>query len=207
MSERPTVAHLDLSKKQFLFLARKLGCFSKHPLLSIGVDADLVDEAATKGAQIFGIVDQLDRDPGENLSVGSPAGSISVAAHSMTRVLLSHTSVFENTSPTPESTIALANVLSCLKPRGRMVIPLHEPDGAEFGIWKDRLAGFPGRLTQRVMKTGLVDYFSLSFVMRGIHNIPVAIFTLDRKAVSRLEWHRLAREAVMQRMQQSNAAA
>lgn len=207
MPDRSAVAHLDLTKKQYFFLARKLGCFSNRPLLDVGGDGLWISELVRRGAKLHGIIDQSAENLPETVSVGSPAGSIKPAAHSMHRVLVRDLEVFQENRVGPETTIALANLLSCLKPRGRMIIPVASIDDEEFVLWKERLAGFPGKLNQRILKTGLGDYLSLAFLLRGIHQISVLEFILNRKPVSRLEWHRLAREAVMQRMQRSPAAA
>lgn len=207
MPERPAVNSINLTKKQFYFLGRKLGCFSKRPVLDLGADGTWTAELAHRGAAIQGIVDQQSDDLPEVISVESPTGSIAQEVHSIHRILVRDLSLFENDEVTPETTIALANLLSCLKPRGRMVIPVTDPEGNEHALWTERLQGFPGRLTTRVYKTGLFDKLSLLFLFRGKHEIPVLEFTVERKPISRLEWHKLAREVVMQRMQNSPAAA
>ncbi|WP_417848225.1 hypothetical protein [Thalassoglobus sp.] len=207
MPDRSAVTCPDLTKKQFLFLARKLGCFSKRSLLDVSHAGDWVADATRRHGAIEGIAELAKEVPAENVTVGSPAGSISQAAHSMHRVLVRDISVFQSEEMTPETTIALANLLSCLKPRGRMVIPVSAVDGTEHELWKQRLSGFPGRLTSRIYKTNVLDYASLTFVLRGIHEIPVLEFAIDRKPISRIDWHRFAREAVMARMENSNAAA
>ncbi len=207
MPERPAVDSRNLTKKQFYFLGRKLGCFSKRPVLDLGSDGTWTAEVAGRGGAIQGIVDQAADDLPEVITVGSPTGSISQDVHSIHRILVRDLSLFENNEVTPETTIALANLLSCLKPRGRMAIPIADPEGTEHQLWTERLQGFPGRLTTRVYKTGLFDKLTLMFLFRGKHEIPVLEFTVERKPISRLEWHKLAREIVMQRMQKSPAAA
>lgn len=207
MPERSATDSRNLTKKQFYFLGRKLGCFSKRPVLDLGSEGNWTAEVARRGGAIQGIVDQAAEDLPEGITVGSPTGSIPQAVHSIHRILIRDISLFENDDVTPETTIAIANLLSCLRPRGRMVIPVAGLEGSEHQLWTERLHGFPGRLTARVYKTGLFDTLSLMFLLRGKHEIPVLEFTVDRKPISRLEWHRLARETVMQRMQKNPAAA
>ena len=207
MPERSATSSRDFTKKQFYFLTRKLGCFSKRPVLDLGANGTWATDVARRGGTIQAIVDDAADAPPEGITVGSPTGSIPQPVHSIHRILIRDLSLFESDEVTPETSIAIANLLSCLKPRGRMVIPVAELEGSEQQLWTERLHGFPGRLTTRVYKTGLIDTLSLMFLFRGKHEIPVIEFTVERKPISRLEWHRLAREAVMQRMQKSPAAA
>ena len=207
MSDRSAVSSVNLSTKQLLFVARKLGSFSKRPLLHVGTDLEAIAKVRNKGGEISGIVDQKTTELPDYVSSGSPCGSMQTPAHSIHRVLIGDTNVFAGDGVTPESTIALANLLSTLKGRGKLVIPVTSLDGTERELWHQRLAGFPGKLTGRVLKTGMLGYLTLTFVVRGIHSIPVLEFTIDRKTISRLEWHKLAREAVMKRMQHQTPAA
>lgn len=205
MSERPAVQ--QLSTKQLTFLARKLGCFGNRSLLHVGTDSEAISAIRQRGGHILGIVEATDQAQPEWVTVGSPCGSIQVAAHSVQHVLIGDAAVFAGVQPTPESTIALANLLSCLKKRGRLLVPVPAVEGPEVELWRERLSGFPGKLTQRLYKTGVFEYASLAVVLRGIHRIPVLEWTIPRKLISRLEWHKFARDAVMQRMQQSSSAA
>lgn len=207
MADQSMVATTVSTKKQFLFLIRKLGGFSKRPVLDVSESGEWHAEVVRRGGSLQSIVDDSDQESSEHLLVGSPAGSIGVAAHTMQRILVRDSLVFRESNVTPEMTIALANLLSSLKSRGKLVIPVAGDIDVAKEVWKARLAGLPGKMSQRVYKTGLLSYLNLTFLMRGIHNVQVLEFTVDRKVLSRLEWHRLAREAVMQRMQQSSAAA
>lgn len=207
MPERVTVARPELTTKQLNFLARKLGCFAKHSLLDICSDGSWITEISRRGGTIQAITDRADAEVAGLIMFGSPAASIQQEVHSVHRVLIRDHQVFDGNAVNPETTIALANLLSCLGKRGRLVIPLAELGGEEQQLWQVRLAGFPGRISTRTYKTGLLDYLNLSFLLRGIHQISVLEFAIDRKLNSRLEWHRLAREAVMQRQAASSAAA
>lgn len=207
MSDRFTVSCPELSTKQLHFLARKLGFSAARPALSVGWEASWVEEVVRRGGEMRGIVDHAPATPSERIAVGSPAGSITQPVHTVARVLLGPIEVFQQADEGPEVTIALANLLSCLKPKGRLVIPIGEPGSEIQQLWETRLLGFPGRLTTRTYKTGFLDYCSLAFLLRGVHQISVLEFSIDRKPISRLEWHRYAREAVMQRAKSANAAA
>lgn len=207
MPDRVTVARPELTTKQLNFLARKLGCFAKHTLLDVCTDGSWISAISRRGGTIRAITDRADAEVAGLITFGSPAASIQQEVHSVHRVLIRDHQVFDGDEANPETTIALANLLSCLGKRGRLVIPLAELGGREQRVWQERLAGFPGRISIRTYKTGLFDYLNLTFLLRGVHQISVLEFTVDRKLNSRLEWHRLAREAVMQRLAAASAAA
>ncbi|MBT5018117.1 hypothetical protein OAH05_01165 [bacterium] len=205
MPDQSMVVSSDLTKKQFLFLIRKLGVFSKRPALDVSAKGDLLPEVFRRGGNIQAIVDHSEEEAREEISVGSPAGSVSQPAHSVHRILVRDSSVFSGSAISPESTIALANLLSCLKSRGKLIIPVSGEIEAATNLWNERLQGFPGKLTHREYKTGIISYLNLTFLLRGVHQIPVLEFNIEKKLISRLEWHRLAREAVMIRMQKAAA--
>lgn len=205
MPDQSMVVSSDLTKKQFLFLVRKLGVFSKRPTLDVSAKGDWLSEVFQRGGKLQAIVDHSEEEPREEISVGSPSGSISHPVHSIQRILVRDSSVFNDSAVSPESTIALANLLSCLKSRGKLIIPVSGDIETASNLWSERLQGFPGKLTQREYKTGIVSYLNLTFLLRGVHQISVLEFTVEKKLTSRLEWHRLAREAVMNRMQKAAA--
>ena len=203
---KPTSGNSKLSVPELNLLARRLGCFSGRHVLDVSADsAAWVLQTQQRKGTISGIVDVAD-STGEGLTCGSPAASISHSAHTVNCVLIRDNSIFAQSSTTVEMTIALANLLSCLKSRGRVVIPVTDLDQAR-SIWTRRLEGFPGTLRAREIKTGILDYLTLAILFRGIHQIPVLEFTIGRKLLSRLQWHQLAREAVLNRHASSNAAA
>lgn len=207
MSDRAAVTQSQLTLKQYLFLIRKLGGFSKRTVLDVSSKGDEIAEVIRRGGSVQGIIDHAEGEVTDVVSVGSPSGSLSTPAHSVRHILLRDSLVFANENVTPETTIALANLLSCLEKRGKLVIPITGEIDSNHALWQSRLSGFPGKLIQRELKTGLVSYMNLTFLLRGVHSIPVLEFTIGRKLISRLEWHRIAREAVMERMKLENAAA
>ncbi|MEW4487486.1 hypothetical protein AB1L42_05360 [Thalassoglobus sp. JC818] len=197
----------DLNAKQFNMLVRKLGGFSRKPILDVSDGSDdWVVQLSRRGGTINGIADRADETDSEIVAVGSPAASIRYSTLSMHRVLIRNNSAFLTPDVTPESTIALANLLSCLKPGGKLVIPIKDVDRCQC-LWTRRLEGFPGTLKQRQIKTGMLDYLSFAFLFSGIHSLSVLEFTIGRKPLSRLQWHRFAREAVMNRSTGNSAAA
>lgn len=196
----------QLSVKQLNLLARRLGSFSGRHVLDVSANSSAwVVQTRKRGGTISGIVDSTDITD-ECLTCGSPAASISHPAHSVNSVLIRDNALFEQPSSTVETTIALANLLSCLKSRGRLIMPVTDIETSR-SLWTMRLDGFPGTLRSRELKTGLMDYVTLAFLVRGIHSIPILEFTIGRQLLSRLQWHQLARDAVMKRAATSSAAA
>jgi hypothetical protein len=149
---------------------------------------------------------QASAQPNAAVTLGSPAASVPWSAHSLDRILFRGTSPFQAPEFSPELMIALANLGSALKPKGKLLIPVSGPDGEDAARWQRQLAVFPGTARIRELSSGLRAYLALAFLFGGLYRACVLEFTIARKPVSRLEWHRLAREAVLSRVQPPAAA-
>ena len=104
---------------------------------------------------------------------------------------------------TPEACTGTANLLSCLKPGGRMI--LLDPDQPSSGqkpnperirTWHDHLSAFPGEFHVQAYSEGLSRFLTLRFLFQPALDVNILTFTLPAVAITRLEWHRRAREAV-----------
>ncbi|WP_437204160.1 methyltransferase domain-containing protein [Planctomicrobium sp. SH664] len=209
MSEIGGVPQSLLSAGQLQFLARKYGAAAGRLFVDVGCgDGSGLLALKQRGMNVLGMDEkQNGAQAGSDLiSLGSPAASIPWGAHSVDTILFRGTSSYSAGPFSPERMIALANLGSSLKARGALVIPLaavNDPSAAE---WQSQLQTFPGEFRVRTVSTGLLEKITLAFLFRGLHSVAVAEFRVGRSPVSRLEWHRLAREAVMQRMQPPAAA-
>ena len=196
----------ELTIRQLNFLSRRLGCFSGRTLLDVSADSsEWVLQTKQRGGAISGIINN-GNEIDECVSKTAPQSAIKHSAHSLHRILIRDHQLFAHPHVTPETTIAIANLLSCLKSRGRVVIPISDVDKS-LRLWTRRFEGFPGTLIKRELATGLIDYLTGTFLLRGIHKIPVLEYSIGKKLLSRLQWHQLAREAVLNRVDTSSAAA
>lgn len=109
----------------------------------------------------------------------------------------------------PELFIALANIFSCIKPRGHVafVMSSEATDLVEPLRWQQRLAGFPVRFSDRTLRSTFREKLSISGLFRPAQPISVIDVQIPRKPISRLEWHRLACEAVMRTRRSATPAA
>jgi hypothetical protein len=101
---------------------------------------------------------------------------------------------------------ALANLCSSLKPRGRLLIPLSGPDCESLVVWKAELAAFPGNLRINSYSMGWRGVLTLARLFGRDHRVSVLEFRMLRRQTSRLDWHRIARAAVMDKMNPPAAA-
>lgn len=143
--------------------------------------------------------------PGQVL-IGDVAGGMPVSAHSVDGVILRTAKTFRAGLSTPEALLGAANLLSCLKPNGSLLV-LGQPDESLQG-WQDLLAVFPIKLSQSEYRDGLGWWLSLQWLKGSAQvQLPVLRAELGPDAMSRLQWHRLVRELIMKRMQAPRADA
>lgn len=204
MSDRPAAA--PLSAGQLNMIARQAGLFRGRTLVDVGTgDAVWLRNLAQRKLPIRGMEERKRTAVAadESMTIGSPAAAVPYAAHSIDTILFRGTSVFEQAAFQPEVMIALANLGSSLKPRGTLWIPV---TSGQTQHWQQQLEIFPGTVRVRSLKAGLMDYLTLAFLLQGLQAVDVIEFRAHRKVETRLEWHRLAREAVLKRMQSPAAA-
>ncbi|SFI28417.1 class I SAM-dependent methyltransferase [Planctomicrobium piriforme] len=200
---------INVTTGQLNLIARRYGVFTGSSLLDVGCgDGAWVSQLRKRSLAVQGLEErqQASAAPVDGIAVGSPAATVPGAAQSFDRVLFRGTSVRQATAFQPELMIALANLGSVLKPHGRLLIPVAADNQTEIEKWQSMLSIFPGSIRVRQLSSGIAAYLTLAFLFGGNHRVTVVDLNVQDKQVSRLEWHRLAREAVMQRMRKNEAA-
>ena len=126
------------------------------------------------------------------------------APQSFDMVLFRRSRVHEASLSSPEACTGTANLLSCLKPGGRVVLldpqqpeSGHKPDPARIQAWNEHFSVYPGNFSERSYSEGLGWFLTMKFLFQSPLDVRILMFTLPSVAISRLEWHRRAREAVM----------
>ena len=140
--------------------------------------------------------------PGQVL-IGDVAGGMPVTAHSVDCVILRTAKTFQAGLTSPESLLGAANLLSCLKPNGSLLV-LAPPD---LNAWKDLLSAFPVKVSEGQYHDGLMYWLTFQFLIGRQIQLPFLRAEIGKDAISRLQWHRLVRELVMKRMQSSQSKA
>ena len=143
--------------------------------------------------------------PGQVL-IGDVAGGMPVTAHSIDCVVLRSAKTFTSGLSTPEAMLGAANLLSCIKPQGSLLV-LGQP-GESLLSWQQLLAAFPIQVSQTEYRDGLGWWLSFQF-LRGSAQVqmPILRAQIGQAATSRLQWHRLVRELILNRAQATQAAA
>lgn len=196
-------------------LIRRYGQRGNARMLVVGSNpAELVSCLRAGGVMAFGLFDgpAPPRDPylrpadQEVVPEVQPAvlhQSVPFLAQSFDCVLLGESDVYKGSLTCPEACTATANLLACLKP-GRSLVCCGPVATAAY----DRhLSVFPGRSRTIALGTGGIVGVLQRLIGQG-NAQPGIQFTIPDDAISRLEWHRLARQAVMasQACQQQPAA-
>ena len=143
--------------------------------------------------------------PGQVL-IGDVAGGMPVSAHSVDCVILRSAKTFRAGLGTPEALLGAANLLSCLKPNGSLLV-LGQP-GESLQGWQDLLAAFPIKQSQSEYRDGLGWWLSFQWLKGSAQmQLPFLRAEIGKDAMSRLQWHRLVRELIMKRVQAPSKAA
>lgn len=143
--------------------------------------------------------------PGQVL-IGDVAGGMPVSAHSVDCVILRSAKTFRAGLGTPEALLGAANLLSCLKPNGSLLV-LGQPGGS-LPEWQNLLAAFPIKQSQSEYRDGLGWWLSWQWLKGGAQvQLPYLRAEIGKEPMSRLQWHRLVRELMMKRVQAPSKAA
>ncbi len=188
-----------LSARQLRTIERSYGLTQGASLLDVGCGAgEWVSQLRRRGLEATGLDDvAAQTEPAaEGIVRTAIAANLSIPVHSQDVAFVRGTQVFSALNSTPETTIGLANVLSTIKPGGRLICAVAA--GSE-GLWQERLKPFQLNGTLRSCGTGLLAWLTLEPILRPGGAVTVLEFRLGAEQKSRLEWHRLAREAVMPR--------
>jgi hypothetical protein len=166
---------------------------SSRTVLDVGPAVDW----GLKSSRREHIVDARDiGGPQPGVTTVALAASVPVKPHQCQVVLVRTSSLLHNAAPgNPEAVIALANLLSCVRPGGTLAIVME--GSSQLGHWKQLLAGFPGTMHSRVLTGGLWAMSWIAWLTRPAPAVHVVEFRLNRKPISRLAWHQLARDRIM----------
>lgn len=160
------------------------------------------------GIQVTAFTDTAPEIPTtpDQVLIGDVASGMPIAAHTIDCVLLRSARTFSAGLQTPESLLGSANLLSCLKPGGALIVA-----GAESGTiedWNHQLSRFPVRVSRCEFQDGLGFWLSMKW-LRGEKKLQLSFLLVEigREAMSRLQWHRMVREMVMKRPAPAEDAA
>ncbi|WP_437227228.1 hypothetical protein SH661x_000241 [Planctomicrobium sp. SH661] len=214
MVEVAPASRSALTAGQLNLIARKFGAFSGKTLIDVGCgNGDFVSKLRARGASLQGMEEKgaTTAEPGEAFVLGSPSAAVPWESHTQDVILFRGTSIFQAAEFSPELMIGLANLGSSLKAKGHLLIPIASRNPqeveAELQRWKSQLSVFPGTFRSRLLTASWMSILTLSFLFDRTEPVTVIDFQIDRNAVSRLEWHRLARTAVMSRLSSPAVAA
>ena len=118
--------------------------------------------------------------------------SIPFPAQSFEAVVLQRASSYDGLLSTPEACTATANLLAILKPDGVLI----DCGTHDFGAMQQHLDQFPGKGSQLMLGTGGLLHLSLRLCGLAKPGLPALKYVIPHEPISRLEWHRIARQAV-----------
>lgn len=156
------------------------------------------------GIDAVGIDDQSAGEPqSAKIHFGSLAGGFPHGPHSFDLVLLGSCRALRGGLNGPEPLIAMANLLSSLRPRRRLVWldPMRAGQSKTGGVESvvEKLSRFPGEVSLSAYHDGWERFLSLEWLLGRHRNVQLELLTVTvpGKPISRLEWHRQAREAAL----------
>lgn len=152
--------------------------------------------------------------PKSQFAFGSLSSAMSYPQHHFDAVVVRPMPSFRGELATAEHYVATANLLSCVKAGGRMIIvePTAGRDGATSGEWIGR---WDRQLEAFTAEKKVVSYRDggLMLALFGWMNkaprldLQLIQISIPQAAVSRLEWHRQARAAAMPKKGSGRKAA
>jgi SAM-dependent methyltransferase len=142
--------------------------------------------------------------PKDHYAFGSLSSAMSFPQHHFDVVVVKPTPSFRGELATAEHYVATANLLSCVKPNGRLVIvePSSGRDGSPSSDWMERwqkhLGAFTTTRKVESYRDGLGWLLSFGFLSKTPKlDLRTIVLTTPEQAISRLDWHRQARAAVL----------
>lgn len=188
------------------------GLFRARRVLEVGCEEGrLVRLLQAGGRQAAGIDDRTGIEPAlahvPDVHQRSLAGGFPFPQHHFDAILIHGSRIYSGDLTNPEASIATANVLSALAPRRRAIFVATRLAGdTPLDAWitglQAHLAPFPGTVNVSQYADGWEKWLSLEWLIGRNRNVDLTLvtFTASRKAVSRLEWHQIARQTVLSRL-------
>ncbi|QDT54947.1 hypothetical protein Pan44_29880 [Caulifigura coniformis] len=152
--------------------------------------------------------------PKSQFAFGSLSSAMSYPQHHFDAVIVRPMPSFRGELATAEHYVATANLLSCVKAGGRMIIV--EPTAGREGTpstewlarWNRQLEAFTVEKKSLVYRDGGLMQALLGWLKKGPKlDLQLIQITIPQTPVSRLEWHRQARTAAMPKTRNSRKAA
>jgi hypothetical protein len=174
---------------------------------------DLVRHLNRRGIHAVGIDDQTagDRQP-TKVHFGSVAGGFPYPPHQFDLVLVGNCRTFEGGLSGPEPLIAMANLLSSLRSKSRLVWlnPVRrtaQPAGT--GSLVENLSQFPCDIAVSEYHDGWERFLSLEWLLGRQRHVQLQLLTITvpGKPFSRLQWHQHARDVALSRPPSASRAA
>ncbi|HVJ87571.1 MAG TPA: methyltransferase domain-containing protein [Caulifigura sp.] len=152
--------------------------------------------------------------PKSQFAFGSLSSAMSYPQHHFDAVIVRPMPSFRGELATAEHYVATANLLSCVKAGGRMIIvePTAGRDGATSAEWLARwnrqIEAFTVEKKTLAYKDGGLMLALFGWLNKGPRlDLQLIQLTIPQAPVSRLEWHRQARSAAMPKTRNSRKAA
>lgn len=142
--------------------------------------------------------------PKSQFAFGSLSSAMSYPQHHFDAVIVRPMPSFRGELGTAEHYVATANLLSCVKPGGRLLLvePTVGRDGSTAAEWIERwnrqLEAFTVEKKTLTYKDGGLMLALFGWLKKGPRlDLQLIQLTIPQQPVSRLEWHRQARAAAM----------
>ena len=172
-------------------------------------DGSLVDLLNDLGYDAAGLSDMAEADEDRGIHRGVLANSVPFAAGEADVAIVRDIDAYAEDLDGLETLISSANLLSCLRPLGRVVFlreesvaPMGSGQTARQAELETHFERFPCRVQTMSRGEGLGRFFSPAFLLGRRPRAGASVVTVQvpKKPVSRLEWHGYAREAAMSGM-------
>ena len=152
--------------------------------------------------------------PKSQFAFGSLSSAMSYPQHHFDAVIVRPMPSFRGEMATAEHYVATANLLSCVKAGGRMIIvePASGRDGSTaaewIARWNRQLEAFTVEKKVGGYRDGGLMHALFGWLKKGPKlDLSLIQISTPQTAVSRLEWHRQARAAAMPKTRNSRKAA
>lgn len=163
-------------------------------LLDVGCgDGAWVQKLRGMGVLATGLDASSQQAPQDGIVLVPLAGNLPITVQSIDIAIIRGTELLASETNSPETTIALANLLSVLKPGGKLLVAA----GESGALWQSRLSPFHLVGQVRQFQMGLLSWLTLAPLLNPGGSVEILEFKLSATPTSRLEWHRMAREAIM----------